>query len=286
MIASLLIAGLQSAPLDPAALTELHARRAAAAADVQQSLAAVADASDEAAVAALLRCADGVALSDLGASVSSHLRAAAAFAPAFAPPAAARDYLRRALVDVGQNLAFRPVAEAPVPAGFPDFTPAGEMLLLEYPAVRLARVPMSRSGNGAFWSLFLHIQGADIAMTAPVQMDYAAGAQNGAAEPASMGFLYDLPERGPAGNFGKVEVLDQPAVTVLSIGQRGWVEVEQIEALDRMLRDRLAAEYPDWEVAGALRVQEYNSPSVRGTRRFFEVQLPVRRILAAAAATE
>lgn len=286
MLLILLTACVQVDPVASSALTDLHARRAAAAVVLQEAVAASSAASDEAAVAALVRCAADAASSDLGASVSSHLRAAAAFAPAFAPPASARDYLRRALVEAAQSLAFQPVAEAPVPMGFPDFTPAGEILLLDYPAVRLARVPMSRSGNGAFWSLFLHIKGADIAMTAPVQTDYSAGTDSGEPSPATMGFLYDLPDRGPAGTFGAVEVLDQPAVTVLSIGQSGWAGVDEVEARGQILRDHLASQCPGWELAGVLRVQEYNSPAVRGLRRFYEVQLPVRRVIAATVATE
>jgi hypothetical protein len=275
MLASLLLFGLQAEPVAAPDLSALHARRAAAGAALRETLTASTALSDAEALDALLRAAVAAAVSDPGSAAAAQLAAASALAPALAPTAAARDYLRRALVELSESLTFAPVAEAPVPVGYPSFTPIGEVLLLQYPVVRLARVPMSRSGNGAFWSLFLHIQGAGIAMTAPVQTNYSGDA--GEPRPATMGFLYDLPDRGPAGSFGTVEVFDQPEVTVLSLGQRGWAEAEAVEAMDRLLRDRVTADYPGWEAVGAVRVQEYNSPSVRGGRRFFEVQLPVRR---------
>lgn len=279
MLASILLIGLQTEPLAAPEMSALHERRAAAGTALRDSLAASSALSDEDGLAALLRAAAAAAAAEPGSAAAAQLDAVMKFAPAFSPAPAARDYLRRALVELSESLTFAPVAEAPVPIGYPAFTPIGEILLLEYPVVRLARVPMNLSGNGAFWSLFLHIQGAGIAMTAPVQTDYSG--DTGESRPATMGFLYDQPDRGPAGSFGSVEVVDQPAVTVLSLGRRGWAEGEDVEAMDRLLRDHLAAHYPDWESAGAVRVQEYNSPSVRGGRRFFEVQLPVRRIAVA-----
>ena len=43
------------------------------------------------------------------------------------------------------------------------------------------------------------------------------------------------------------------------------------------IRDSVASTDGEWVVAGPLRTMAYNSPMVRGDRRYFEVQLPVRR---------
>lgn len=286
MLTSLLLALSQMQPLSPSELREWHQRRQAEAAVITSALAGVADRDDVAAAAVLLQTVRRAAAADLGDGVTAHLRAAAAFGPVFGSASATREYLTRALGAARERLAFEPVAEAPLPVDYPPFTPVGEIALLEYPAVRLARAPMNRGSNGAFWSLFQHITGADIAMTAPVQTDYEAAEQAAEARPATMGFLYDVPERGPAGRFGTVEVSDQPGVVVLSIGQRGWTSPEEIERLAQLLRDHLAAAGAGWTAVGAMRVLEYNSPAVRGPRRFFEVQLPVQRPAAARPATE
>jgi len=185
--------------------------------------------------------------------------------------------LRLDLGDLVDVLAFRPVEQADLPKGFPGFRALGELELRRYPAYRLARTRMGAGGsNGAFWPLFRHIQDNGIAMTAPVQTDYAAS-DGGAARPATMAFLYGDPATTPDEVSDRVEVVDVPAATVLSIGANGNERKDRIAALEQRLRAFVAASDGAWQVCGELRVMGYNSPMVRGERRYFEVQLPVRR---------
>jgi hypothetical protein len=66
--------------------------------------------------------------------------------------------------------------ESPLPDGYPEPTPFGAIDIKEYPSVRRAELTSKDdSGNGmvaGFFPLFNHIKKRDIAMTAPVEMDY------------------------------------------------------------------------------------------------------------------
>ena len=110
------------------------------------------------------------------------------------------------------------------------------------------------------------------AMTSPVQMDYRADGERA----ASMAFLYGDRSTDPAKVGDGVEVVDVPAATVLSIGANGYERKGRVAALEQRLRAFVAASDGAWVVAGPLRTMAYNSPMVRGDRRYFEVQLPVR----------
>ena len=74
------------------------------------------------------------------------------------------------------DLSFEPRIEAPVPVGWPAPTTVNELMVLDYPAYRLARAPMSGQmrTNNAFWKLFRHIESNQIPMTAPVETTYSA----------------------------------------------------------------------------------------------------------------
>lgn len=187
------------------------------------------------------------------------------------PAALAR--LRSELGDLVAVLGFEPKWEAELPTGFPGFGAVGELELRRYPAYRMARTSMRGGSNSAFWPLFRHIKSNDIAMTTPVQMDW----QDASARPATMAFLYGDPAIEPGATAEGVEVVEVPAQLVLSIGAIG----DDREAIVAALRARLQA-YADapgsgLEVAGPIRTMGYNSPMVRRDRRYFEVQLPVRR---------
>lgn len=189
------------------------------------------------------------------------------------------------LEDLRDDLAFRPTLEAPLPKGFPGFRAVDEVEWREYPAYRLARAPMRGAVSVPFWALFQHIQKNDIAMTAPVQMDYPKEAFTDPERDreSSMAFLYGDPETGKAGKAGRVEVVDVPATTVLSIGARGYESPQRVRELRERLASWLSANAPDWEAAGPQRVMSYNSPSVGGDRRYFEVQIPLQPRTAKAA---
>ncbi len=166
---------------------------------------------------------------------------------------------------------FQPIKEAEMPSGFPTYTPVGKIEIKEYPAYRKA---LAR-GPAKFWTLFQHIKRNNVTMTAPVEMDYGDPLAPEESE-RSMSFLYERADQGSAGRQGSVEVLDIPAMTVVSIGCRGArTEVSIAEA-----RENLMAWFHEkkgqYVVSGPLRVMGYNSPFVPRDKSFFEVQIPVK----------
>ncbi|MEM6314892.1 MAG: heme-binding protein, partial [Planctomycetota bacterium] len=139
----------------------------------------------------------------------------------------------------------------------------------QYPTYRMAiaKSPEGREENGLFFRLFNHISTNDIPMTAPVEMSRSDGE-------VMMGFMYPDSDTGTLGEAAlDVEVIDVPPTRVVTIGMRGnrtRASVEQAEALLRA-----AIEARGLTAAGELREMGYNSPSIRGDRRYFEVQIPV-----------
>lgn len=183
------------------------------------------------------------------------------------------DRLRLAAAALQDDLSFQPRSEASLPDGMPGYLALDELELRRYPAYRMVRTDMRGGGMGAFWPLFEHIKQREIAMTTPVQIDYAADDERMRGE--SMAFLYGSPDLGPTGRDGRVEVVDVPAMTVLTVGSRGYDRQSRIAELRARLEAWLAAN-PAWVQAGPIRTMGYNSPSVRGEERYFEVQIPVR----------
>ncbi len=222
--------------------------------------------------AARLRDAATEAARELGAGslVSSRLTALAT------GPEPLED-LRREAVEIATDLVFSPVVEAGRPRGFPGATPVGEVLILDYPACRLARVPMDRrwgAENSAFWKLFQHIESNRIPMTAPVEMTYAGSAER----QTTMAFLYastDVGRLGPAG--GDVEVADVAPVRVASFGLRGRRTDERVQGARRAIEGWLSGR-TELEVAGSMRVMGWNGPMTPVARSYFEVQIPVRTV--------
>lgn len=173
--------------------------------------------------------------------------------------------------------------DTPLPAGYPVPTPPDAIDLKTYPAARLAEVRGSgdpdRGMNDAFWPLFNHIKKHDIAMTSPVEMNYAGLEGDAPAKPESwsMAFLYRTPDMNATGPDGKVVVRDVPPVTVLSIGVKGDYSMALVEKGRESLRDFLAAN-PRWRIAGEWRALYYNGPSFFFWNKWAEVQVPVRAI--------
>ena len=194
-------------------------------------------------------------------------------------PSVATRWLERELRSVASDLTFQPTMQADLPEGFPGPTAVRELELKQYPTYRAARTSMEgESANGAFWELFQHIQTNDIAMTAPVEMSYT-DTEDGPRESA-MAFLYGDPRTGAPGSEGAVAIVDTEPMWVLSMGLRGRDTQQRITNTRSALEEWLA-QSPDWRAAGELRVMGYNSPMVWGNRRFFEIQLPVERVLEA-----
>jgi len=180
------------------------------------------------------------------------------------------------LIPSSSETSFRPIIESPMPAGFPDITPVGEIELKRYPEYRMARTAMSHSDNNAFFTLFRHIQQNKISMTAPVEMRYPdqKNNQSQSSEP-TMAFLYgaDAPLE-PRVNSG-VELVTVTPVTVVSTGNRGTRTMEEVANARARLEGWLESEHPELEMVGALRVLGYNSPMVAPGNRYFEVQFEV-----------
>lgn len=173
--------------------------------------------------------------------------------------------------------------ESPLPDGYPEPTPFGAIDIKHYPSVRRAELT-SKDDSGAgmvtgFFPLFNHIKKRDIAMTAPVEMDYPGLYSDFMKdEPAeegetTMSFLYRSSSLGPVGEDGKIKVRDTAPVTVLSIGAKGVFDpAKEFDALRTWLKDQ-----EEWEVAGDPRMFVYNGPFIDPAWRWSEVQVPVRR---------
>lgn len=178
------------------------------------------------------------------------------------------------------------ITDEHLPAGYPRPTPPGAIEIKHYPSVRRAEVTMkSEPGRGrdfAFWPLFNHISKRGIAMTSPVEMDFdaklaaaAEGVQGDTPEKSwQMSFLYRTPELGDTGKAGVVNVVDKPAVTVLSLGLMGdyWPAdlAKKVEMLETWIKD-----HPEWKATGAARIMAYNGPNIATSRRWGELQIPI-----------
>ncbi|MCC6784634.1 MAG: heme-binding protein [Planctomycetes bacterium] len=215
---------------------------------------------------------------DLGASPRARARVLLLAADAWLD----RDALERRLEELAEDLRFTPYLQAPMPEGFPSPAPIDEVVVKEYPEYRLARTPMRSAGatGTPFFALFRHIQRHEIPMTAPVQVEFDA-ADPRARRTTSMAFLYETRELGPAGPDAadeRVEVVDLPAMTTVTIGARGYDSPARIAELRAVLEAWLAAQGGRYAPAGPLRTMGYNSPMVPAPRRFFEVELPITRV--------
>lgn len=169
-----------------------------------------------------------------------------------------------------EELDFRPTFEGDMPVGWPAPTPLEEIEVKRYPVTRLARAEMGASGFGPFMTLFRHISQRDIAMTVPVEMEI----EGERAREVSMGFLYQGTDVGKLETDGAVRVIDLAPSTFVSLGQRGNTSAARTRAALEELRAYVAAR-EHLAPTGSDRVLEYNGPSVRGNRRYFEVQMGV-----------
>lgn len=190
-----------------------------------------------------------------------------------AQPRAAALLVELVTDSAAKNLAFQPILEAALPKGFPYPAAAGQIQIAEYPQYRLARSAMGgRSQNGAFFTLFRHIQSNEIAMTAPVEMTMDGNSA------VDMAFLYGDPKIGEAGQDGRVAVQDIEPMTVLTIGVRGGSRSDAMGDAIAELEGWIKENNATWERAGNARLMGYNSPMVPRNKQFSEVQIPVKRV--------
>jgi len=161
---------------------------------------------------------------------------------------------------------FEIVKEAEQPEGWPEPGPVFAVTVKKYPAYRAAYA----EGNAAFWLLFAHITSKEIPMTAPVEMAMQEAPRGYAM--VNMGFLYQSTDVGETGEEGKVQVIDVPAMTVLSYGTNGPVTRETYEAGLEQIEAELA-KLEDWQSTGKLRLLGFNSPMIPEAFRFYEIQV-------------
>lgn len=161
-----------------------------------------------------------------------------------------------------EMLSFQPRNEAPVPEGFPAFTPVGVIEVKQYPAYRKAVGP-------SFWPLFKHIKAQSIPMTAPVEMTKAPNRGDGA-----MAFLYQSTEVGTPGEIDGVEVEDTPATLVASIGMRGRMKEARANEAKAILEKWLAAQSKYRKASDQpFRLFGYSSPMVPDAEKYWEAQM-------------
>jgi len=175
----------------------------------------------------------------------------------------------------GDDAGFKPLVEAPMPEGFPAYTPVGQIEVKKYPAYRKAET----RGRTAFWTLFQHITTSGISMTAPVEMTFQEDGPPVGREQA-MAFLYGDQSIGSAGKKGDVEVTDVPPATVVCLGMRGQRNESAVVEAEQRLRKWLDQNKDRYEQCGPVRIMGYNSPFVARDRQFYEVQIPVRELAA------
>jgi len=164
------------------------------------------------------------------------------------------------------------VDEAPLPKGWPKPGPYDQVSEKSYPSYRAAFTTENR-GNGAFGTLFSHLQKNDIPMTAPVEISMAEGdGQN--LRQTSLAFLYQDPGVGKTGADGaKIEVRDVPAMKTLSYtwqGDRNEANIAKAKAaLEAALKDRKIEEK-------GFRLLGYNGPGTPELKRTWELQALLR----------
>jgi hypothetical protein len=169
--------------------------------------------------------------------------------------------------------------EASLPKGYPAPGPVGQIIVKQYPAARIA-VNRGSDQDSMFMPLFNHIKKREIAMSSPVEITWSdPQAKPAESKPTAMAFVYREPGLGAPGVDGKVEVLDVPPQTFLSIGVRGSYNREHLVEGVKALRSWLAAHSTEYREAGPPRYLGYNSPFVPWFMRFGEVQIPVTPVL-------
>jgi hypothetical protein len=193
------------------------------------------------------------------------------------PPAASAPGTKPSAISADSDMKTRPFMfdEASLPRGYPAPGPVGEILIKQYPAARIA---INRGGDqgSMFMPLFNHIKKHDIAMSSPVEISWSdPQTQPADAKPQAMAFVYRQPDLGSTGMDGKVEVVDVPPQTFLSVGIRGSYNREHLVEGVQKLRGWLAEHSAEFKQAGPPRYLGYNSPFVPWFLRFGEVQLPI-----------
>ena len=162
--------------------------------------------------------------------------------------------------------------EAPLPDGYVAPTPQDAIEIKTYGSYRRASYDSNNlffkammGVERAFWTLFNHIKGRNIPMTAPVEFDFRNADNSrkflGELDVSwTMSFLYKSPSQGATGNAGSdVWVSDTTETTYISIGQEGFFSYSLLNLGVDRLREALRSQNK-WVAAGEPRFLGYNSP--------------------------
>jgi len=229
----------------------------------------------------LLRTTVGDAIKLIPPDWSAHARLTTALEESARAGSDPLVVLRPVVIRVARDLAFRPVNEAETPAGWPPYTPPGEVELKQYPLYRMAIVDESSKlpPRAFFFTLFGHIQKNEIAMTAPVEMEM--NRENSATEMQSMAFLYREATIGNLGTDGSVKVIDVQPYLAVTVGIRGESNRAGLTEANALLEYWLTENADRYEkvdeAGGASRYLGYNGPGTPAASKYFELQVRVRR---------
>ncbi|MEM1355715.1 MAG: heme-binding protein [Planctomycetota bacterium] len=190
----------------------------------------------------------------------------------FVPTAALADEpAEQVVAEADQQPDFEYVKEAELPEGWPAPGPIDVASVKVYPEYRAAYA----EGDAAFWLLFSHIQSRDIPMTTPVEM--AMDHTPEGYERVNMGFLYQSTEVGETGEAGAVEVIDVPAMTVVSFGTHGPVRKTTYDTAIELIEAKIET-LDGWRSTGKLRMLGYNSPMIPREKQYFEIQVILEEV--------
>ena len=176
---------------------------------------------------------------------------------------------------------------APLPDGFPPPTPAGKIEVKQYPAYRCGTYhyngSLSQAANVAFEPLYSHISSNSMPMTAPVEARYpllTLQAQPTSQKPdeqgeAAVSFLYRNRNVQPQQVAHGIQVEDQPAMTVVSLGVRGPYTFTSYQQSLQQLSVWLK-QHPHYKVIGAPRRFFYDSPFIPDALKRSDAQIPLQ----------
>lgn len=177
---------------------------------------------------------------------------------------------------------FKPIMEAEMPQGFPEPSAPELLRTKHYPAFRMVRAPVTPGRlRDSFRAIHRHLKENWIHPTVPAIMQLeATSAEQGHSVVREIfaGFGYYEPAEGPALRKGQLEVLDVPAMTVVSIAGKGGYSSKHYTRALCELEAWLSKHGDEFERAGPMRVLAYNSPFIPSFMKYYEVQIPVRPI--------
>lgn len=183
-------------------------------------------------------------------------------------------------------------SDSPLAEGWPNGTPPGTVEVKRYPgyrsAINKAKGASMNADGVLFFPLFNHISRKNIAMTTPVVSTYAPALIEtpGATGEVSMEFIYRSPQMGELGrDRGNVEVVDHEPATYVCLGLQGRMDNARFLEGVKTLKAWIAEHEGEWVEAGPVRRLGYHGPMTPVKERLWEVQIPIKPVGKAPAAS-